>query len=232
MNINKNDCNSANPCFSPHFRPSNLHAPVQLLRTFSSTVHYPHPDDDSCLRCLHLAQHSVPHSLLVLQRLPRYVSFYANSRYEAYILYIFLCLLIHYMGGEQAIVWHFEANRFTNHPWPLENTLSPIRTDRQFFISLKKSVLQFVFVKPVSAVLSILFALRGNYHEGSLSLTSPYIYLAVINNVSISLSLYGLVLFYMTTEDKLSPFRPLLKFLCIKAIIFFSYWQGCLIIFI
>ena len=31
----------------------------------------------------------------------------------------------------------------------------------------------------------------------------------------------------MATEERLAPFRPLAKFLCVKAIIFFSYWQSC-----
>lgn len=38
------------------------------------------------------------------------------------------------------------------------------------------------------------------------------------------MSLYFLVLFYMVTEDHLQPYKPLPKFLCIKAIIFFSFW--------
>jgi hypothetical protein len=52
-------------------------------------------------------------------------------------------------------------------------------------------------------------------------------YLSGINNVSISLSLYCLVLFYMATEERLKPFSPFSKFLCIKAILFFSFWQAC-----
>jgi len=31
----------------------------------------------------------------------------------------------------------------------------------------------------------------------------------------------------MATEERLKPFKPLLKFLCVKTIIFFSYWQSC-----
>jgi hypothetical protein len=32
----------------------------------------------------------------------------------------------------------------------------------------------------------------------------------------------------MACEERLKPFDPFSKFLCIKAIIFFSYWQACL----
>lgn len=46
--------------------------------------------------------------------------------------------------------------------------------------------------------------------------------------MSISISLYSLILFYMATEERLKPFNPFYKFLCIKAILFFSFWQACL----
>jgi len=53
-------------------------------------------------------------------------------------------------------------------------------------------------------------------------------WLGMINNVSISVSLYCLVLFYMATEERLAPFDPFYKFLTVKAILFFSFWQACL----
>jgi hypothetical protein len=92
---------------------------------------------------------------------------------------------------------------------------------------VKQGVLQFVLIKPVTAILAIVFERYGIYHEGHFEFTSGYLYLAVINNISISLSLYCLVLFYMATEERLKPFQPFAKFLCIKAILFFSFWQAC-----
>ena len=88
-------------------------------------------------------------------------------------------------------------------------------------------MLQFVLIKPITAVLAIVFDRYGIYHEGHFELKSGYMYLAAINNISISLSLYCLVLFYMATEERLKPFSPFAKFMCIKAILFFSFWQSC-----
>lgn len=82
-------------------------------------------------------------------------------------------------------------------------------------------------IKPFTAILAIVFERYGVYHEGHFELSSGYLYLSAINNFSISLSLYCLVLFYMATEERLKPFNPFAKFLCIKAILFFSFWQAC-----
>lgn len=84
-----------------------------------------------------------------------------------------------------------------------------------------------MLIKPVTAVLAIVCERYGVYHEGHFEFNSGYMYLSFINNVSISLSLYCLVLFYMATEERLKPFSPFAKFLCIKAILFFSFWQAC-----
>jgi hypothetical protein len=42
-------------------------------------------------------------------------------------------------------------------------------------------------------------------------------------------ALYGLLLFYLGTHELLVPFKPLLKFVLVKAVIFLSYWQGLFI---
>lgn len=58
------------------------------------------------------------------------------------------------------------------------------------------------------------------------SIHSGYLYVTLIYNVSVSLALYALFLFYFATRELLQPFEPVLKFFTIKAVIFLSFWQG------
>lgn len=58
------------------------------------------------------------------------------------------------------------------------------------------------------------------------SAASGYLYVTIIYNVSVSLSLYALFLFYFATRELLEPYGPMLKFLMVKSVIFLSFWQG------
>ena len=95
---------------------------------------------------------------------------------------------------------------------------------------MKQGVMQFILLKPLTSILSVILMEFGLYKEGDFSPKKGYLYISLINNISISISLYCLVLFYVGFERKLSPFRPLSKFLCIKFVLFFSFWQSCFII--
>lgn len=55
---------------------------------------------------------------------------------------------------------------------------------------------------------------------------SGYLYITIIYNISITLALYGLLLFYFATKELLTPYEPVWKFLTIKSVIFLSFWQG------
>ncbi|KAI5703599.1 hypothetical protein M8J75_013788 [Diaphorina citri] len=52
-----------------------------------------------------------------------------------------------------------------------------------------------------------------------------YLYTTLLYNVSVSLALYGLFLFYFATRELLTPFDPVLKLWTIKSVIFLSFWQ-------
>lgn len=58
------------------------------------------------------------------------------------------------------------------------------------------------------------------------SVTSGYLYVTIIYNISVSLALYALFLFYFATRELLSPYSPVLKFFMVKSFIFLSFWQG------
>ncbi|ORX67196.1 DUF300-domain-containing protein, partial [Linderina pennispora] len=99
-------------------------------------------------------------------------------------------------------------------------------SDPYDYLFLKRGILQYVVVKPILAAATMLMRSTGVYRESSWGLASGYMWTQLVYNASVSLSLYCLVVFYMATKDHLAQWTLLPKFLCIKAIVFFSYWQG------
>uniref|UniRef100_A0A915E0U9 Transmembrane protein n=1 Tax=Ditylenchus dipsaci TaxID=166011 RepID=A0A915E0U9_9BILA len=79
------------------------------------------------------------------------------------------------------------------------------------------------------ATLTLMLMIMGKYEDGNWSLDQGYIYITCVYNISVSLALYGLFLFYTATRDLLHPYSPVLKFLTVKSVIFLSFWQGFLL---
>ncbi|KAH3862057.1 hypothetical protein DPMN_025015 [Dreissena polymorpha] len=61
------------------------------------------------------------------------------------------------------------------------------------------------------------------------SADSGYLYITIIYNISVSLALYALLVFYYATREMLSPYDPVWKFCTVKSVIFLSFWQGVLL---
>ncbi|KAF2760496.1 DUF300-domain-containing protein [Pseudovirgaria hyperparasitica] len=147
--------------------------------------------------------------------------------YEAFTIYTFFQLLINFLGGERALIVMMHGRRPVSHLWPLNHCLPKVDiSDPHTFLAIKRGILQYTWVKPVLAVAAIILKATGTYKEGYLGVTSGYFWSGLIYNVSITVCLYALALFWVCMSADLQPFRPMPKFLCVKGIIFASYWQG------
>ncbi len=114
-----------------------------------------------------------------------------------------------------------------HHLWPLNHCLPKVDiSDPHTFLAIKRGILQYAWLKPILGLASIIMKATGTYKEGYLGLTSGYLWSGIAYNISVTVSLYSLGMFWVCMSKDLQPFRPVPKFLCVKLIIFASYWQG------
>lgn len=114
-----------------------------------------------------------------------------------------------------------------HHPWPLTHLLAKVDiSDPHTFLAIKRGILQYAWLKPVLGIATVIMKSTDIYHEGYLGLSSGYLWSSILYNLSVTISLYSLAMFWVCMSEDLHPFRPMPKFLCVKLIIFASYWQG------
>lgn len=147
--------------------------------------------------------------------------------YEAFTIYTFFQLLINFLGGERALIILTHGRAPIPHLWPLDLCLPKVDiSDPHSFLNIKRGILQYTWLKPILALATIIMKATDTYQEGYIGLNSGYFWSGIIYNLSVTISLYSLGMFWACMHHDLRPFRPVPKFLCIKLIIFASYWQG------
>mmetsp|Transcript_21158 Transcript_21158/g.31950 ORF Transcript_21158/g.31950 Transcript_21158/m.31950 type:complete len:761 (-) Transcript_21158:93-2375(-) len=95
-----------------------------------------------------------------------------------------------------------------------------------FFIKCKFGVLQYVLLKFVSAIFVMVLEMYGLYKEGDFTPKGGYLYICILTNLSQCWALYCLIFFYYALKNELGPIRPVGKFLSVKALVFFTWWQS------
>ncbi|OIT40049.1 PREDICTED: transmembrane protein 184C-like [Nicotiana attenuata] len=146
--------------------------------------------------------------------------------YEAVAIAKFLALMYSYLNISisKNIVPDEIKGREIHHSFPM-NLFQPhtARLDHRTLKLLKHWTWQFVIIRPVCSILMIALQILGVYPSW-LSWT-----FTIILNISFSVAMYSLVVFYHVFSKELQPHKPLSKFICIKGIVFFSFWQGLLL---
>eukprot|EP00262_Sarcandra_glabra_P008390 TRINITY_DN21915_c0_g1_i1.p1 TRINITY_DN21915_c0_g1~~TRINITY_DN21915_c0_g1_i1.p1 ORF type:complete len:294 (-),score=18.92 TRINITY_DN21915_c0_g1_i1:241-1122(-) len=146
--------------------------------------------------------------------------------YEALVIAKFLALMYSYLNisVSKNILPDGIKGREIHHSFPM-TLFQPhtVRLDHHTLKLLKHWTWQFVIIRPACSVLMIVLQLFGLYTSW-ISWT-----FTIILNLSVSLALYSLVVFYHVFAKELAPHKPLSKFLCIKGIVFFCFWQGIML---
>lgn len=143
--------------------------------------------------------------------------------YEALVIAKFMELMYSYLNISLSynIVPDVIKGRVIHNSFPASLFLPrTIRLEHHTLKLLKHWTWQFVIVRPICSILMIILQLLGMYPNW-VSWT-----FTIILNFSVSMALYALVVFYRVFAKELAPHKPLAKFLCIKGVIFFCFWQG------
>jgi hypothetical protein len=182
-------------------------------------------------------------------RFHRYAIYIETLRdlYESYVLYSFLQFLIQVLGGEDALIHmlkdksptrgvHMWGLQWCVRPWtmgqPISRAKQKVIWTSPFFVRCKFGVLQYVLLKFVLTICVMILELNGLYKEGDFTPRGGYLYICILTNLSQCWALYCMIFFYYATHNELSPIRPVGKFLSVKALVFFTWWQSVMISFV
>ncbi|GER41925.1 hypothetical protein STAS_18670 [Striga asiatica] len=149
--------------------------------------------------------------------------------YEAWVIYNFLSLCLAWVGGPGAVVVSLSGKVLKPNWCLMTCCFPPLPLDGRFIRRCKQGCLQFVILKPILVVVTLVLYAKGKYEDGNFNPLQSYLYLTIIYTFSYSVALYALALFYVACRDLLEPFNPVPKFIIIKSVVFLTYWQGVLV---
>ncbi|KAJ7753659.1 organic solute transporter Ostalpha-domain-containing protein [Mycena maculata] len=149
--------------------------------------------------------------------------------YEAVTLSAFLLLIVEYVADTAA--GHSAESamaRKDKRPLPIPFCCWRYRPTKAYFMyTVKWAVMQYVIVRPAISIAGIVCEAYGVLCPSeSYNPRFASVYLSAADFVSITIALYGLLVFFGLVHEELAGRRPLAKFLCIKLIVMFTFYQS------
>ncbi|KAL7410830.1 organic solute transporter Ostalpha-domain-containing protein [Mrakia frigida] len=151
--------------------------------------------------------------------------------YEGITLAAFLLLLVEFVStaASNGDVKN-TLQRKDKEGLPMTFGLIRFRASKPYFIhALKWSVLQYAIFRPLISIVGIICEAFDVLCPEQYSVHFAEVYLEAFDFVVISIALYGLVCWYDLTKHELKGRQPLNKFLSIKLIVFFTFYQSFVI---
>ena len=152
--------------------------------------------------------------------------------YEAVLITSFFYLLLAYTGdtrAEQHAV--FRNLKFNKWVWPLGSWKWKPQ-GMHFLWVMKISILQYAIVRPVCTLAAVGMEYFGIYCLASWMPWFGHVWCALFISISVSWAMYCLIQFYFPIKSLVDPYKPILKFLAIKTIVFITFWQDTFLSFL
>ena len=199
---------------------------VQILQHFLHKTH--NPSQKRIMRILAMVPvYAITSWIAILFFQSAIYMEFIQSCFEAYTIYCFLLLLTKYLGGHRGVEEVILQKEKILLPFPF-GCFRPSKPTRTWVWYFKLGLLQYSWINPLCSGIAVVLNLANVYASGHWQFNRGYPYITIIINISQTLALYSLITFYMNTKDELQPFKPLPKFLVIKLIVFFIFWQSVL----
>lgn len=153
-----------------------------------------------------------------------------RDAYESYAIYAFFSLMLALIGGADTLYRSLmvEERPPIPHFFPL-CWLEPVKVSPRFVQSCRRCLFQFMVIKPLVTFVILILTAEGSMGDSLFDVTKGTFWTTLIYNISITVAFSALVYFYRGTAEFMEGKNALAKFLCIKLVIFLSYWQGILI---
>ena len=209
-----------------------LGAALRHARAYSAPV-----PQRCCIRVLLLSPLLVVTSIVGLAHPPATVYCEAvRGGYEAFVLYNFVALMLHYLGGPVDLVEQWRSG--AGGDGKVQGCLPAccggghVRLDRAFLSRVVQGVLQYVFVRAALVVVVPVLQALGKFGEGRVRWESgaptAWVFIMVVQNLSLSVALTALWMFSKSSRHLMEEHQPVRKFVVIKSVLFVTFWQNVL----
>ncbi|KAH8692142.1 organic solute transporter Ostalpha-domain-containing protein [Talaromyces proteolyticus] len=90
-------------------------------------------------------------------------------------------------------------------------------------------VFHYCFIRVVMTVIAVVAESTNVYCETSISPVFAHFWVLLIESIAVSIAMYCLIQFYIQIKGDIAQHKPFLKIVCIKLVIFLSFWQSTII---
>mmetsp|Transcript_24918 Transcript_24918/g.48541 ORF Transcript_24918/g.48541 Transcript_24918/m.48541 type:complete len:458 (+) Transcript_24918:111-1484(+) len=150
--------------------------------------------------------------------------------YEAVAIVSFMQFMLTFLKGPKHLAKLLveRGQAPFRHPWPLRLVLRPYQPGPHFVAAVVVGIMQYI------PTMFIIFMINLSIWKfGEMDCCRLLHRMALLPKIakaaSCAFAMYNLVLFYHQTHTHLEHIRPVLKFMGIKGIVFFTFWQELVI---